>query len=200
VRSFRWFVKIQLRLIATGGSPGKLTYLLDIWWMRSSSLNGGGFILHNFLHKIKPILKRNGLFVPEELSKVKKILRTMGLKILVKKDKEFVAKTMVLPAMDRESGIRIDFTFSCSLYERQAIERAKAIKLGRTSVRFASLEDLVIHKVIAGRARDLEDVRSILIKNPKYDSPYIEKWLAEFDKSLGEHFLKVFRSIEKEIR
>jgi hypothetical protein len=33
--------------------------------MRSSSLNGGGFILHNFLHKIKPILKRNGLFVPE---------------------------------------------------------------------------------------------------------------------------------------
>jgi predicted nucleotidyltransferase len=136
----------------------------------------------------------------EELSKVRKILRTMGLKILVKNDKEFVAKTMVLPAMDRESGIRIDFTFSYSLYERQAIERAKEIKLGRTSVRFASLEDLVIHKVIAGRARDLEDVRSILLKNPKYDSHDIEKWLAEFDKSLGEHFLKVFRSIEKEIR
>ena len=136
----------------------------------------------------------------EELSKVQKILRTMGLKILVKNNKEFVAKTMVLPAMDRESGIRIDFTFSYSLYERQAIERAKEIKLGRTSVRFASLEDLVIHKVIAERARDLEDVRSILLKNPKYDSHDIEKWLAEFDKSLGEHFLKVFRSIEKETR
>jgi predicted nucleotidyltransferase len=136
----------------------------------------------------------------EELSRLKKILRTMGLKILVKNDKEFVAKTMVLPAMDRESGIRIDFTFSYSLYERQAIERANDIKLGRTSVRFASLEDLVIHKVIAGRARDLEDVRSILLKNPKYDSHYIEKWLAEFDQSLGEHFIKVFRSIETEIR
>lgn len=136
----------------------------------------------------------------EELSRVKKILRTRGLKILVKNDKEFVAKTMVLPAMDRESGIRIDFTFSYSLYERQAIGRANDIKLGRTSVRFASLEDLVIHKVIAGRARDLEDVRSILLKNPKYDSHYIERWLAEFDKSLGEHFLKGFRGIEKEIR
>ncbi len=135
----------------------------------------------------------------EGLSKVKKILRTMGLKILVKKDKEFVAKTMVLPAMDRESGIRIDFIFSYSLYERQAIERAKEIKLGGTSVRFASLEDLVIHKVIAGRARDLEDVRSVLLKNPKYDSHYVEKWLAEFDKSSGEHFLKVFRGVEKEI-
>ena len=136
----------------------------------------------------------------EELSKVKKILHTMGLKILVKKDKEFVAKTMVLPALDRESGIRIDFTFSYSLYERQAIERAKDIKLGRTSVRFASLEDLVIHKVIAGRARDLEDVRSVLLKSPKHDLHYIEKWLAEFDQSLGEHFLKVFKSIVKEIR
>jgi predicted nucleotidyltransferase len=136
----------------------------------------------------------------EDLSKVKKILRTLGLKILVKNDKDFVAKTMVLPALDRESGIRIDFTFSHSLYERQAIERAKEIKLGRTPVRFASLEDLVIHKVIAGRARDLEDVRCILLKNPTYDSQDIEKWLAEFDKSLGEHFLKVFRAIEKEIR
>ena len=135
----------------------------------------------------------------EELSKVKNILRAMGLKILVKKDEEFVAKTMVLPAMDGESGIRIDFTFSYSLYERQAIERAREIKLGRTSVRFASLEDLVIHKVIAGRARDLEDVRSVLLKNPKHDSHYIKKWLAEFDRSLAEHFLKVFRNIKKDI-
>ena len=135
----------------------------------------------------------------EELSKVKKISRIVGLKILVKNDKNFVAKTMVLPVLDRESGIRIDFTFSYSPYERQAIERAKEIQLGRTSVRFASLEDLVIHKVIAGRPRDLEDVRSVLLKNPKHDSHYIEKWLAEFDKSLGEHFLKVFKSIEKEV-
>jgi predicted nucleotidyltransferase len=134
----------------------------------------------------------------EELGKVKKILRSTGLKILVKNDKEFVAKTMVLPVMDRESGIRIDFTFSYSVYERQAIERARDIKLGRTSVRFASLEDLVIHKVIAGRARDLEDVGSVLLKNPKYDSRYIEKWLAEFDQSLGEHFLKIFRTIKRE--
>jgi len=123
----------------------------------------------------------------EELSKVRKILRALGLKILVKNDKEFVAKTMVLPAMDRGSGIRIDFTFSYSIYERQAIEKAKAIRLGRTSVRFAALEDLVIHKVIAGRARDLEDVKSILLKNPKYDSYYVEKWLSTFPKGIQKH-------------
>ena len=71
--------------------------------------------------------------------------------------------------------------------------------MGRSLVRFASLEDVVIHKMIAGRARDLDDVKSILLKNPKYDLVYIKKWLKEFDKSLGGKFLKVFRNIEKEI-
>ncbi len=104
---------------------------------------------------------------------------------------------MVLPTLDKKSGIRVDFIFSFSPYEKQAIERGKDIKLGRTLVKFVSLEDLVIHKVIAGRARDLEDVKSILLKNPKYDSVYIEKWLEEFDKSLGDRFLKIFEEIKK---
>ena len=126
------------------------------------------------------------------LDKIKKIIKAIGLKILVEKEREFVERNMVLPTIDKKSGIRVDFIFSFSSYARQAIERGKDIKLGRTLVKFASLEDVVIHKVIAGRARDLEDVKSILLKNPKYDSVYIEKWLEEFDKSLGDHFLKIF--------
>jgi hypothetical protein len=132
------------------------------------------------------------------LGNVKKITRIIGLKSLVQK--EFVERNTVLPTMDKESGIRVDFIFSFSPYGRQAIERGKDIKLGRSLIKFASLEDVVIHKVIAGRARDLEDVKSILVKNPKYDRVYIEKWLKEFDKSLGGKFLKVFRTTEKEIR
>jgi len=133
------------------------------------------------------------------LDKVKKIIQIIGLKTLVQKEKEFVDRNMVLPTIDKKSGIRVDFIFSFSSFGRQSIERAKDIKLGRSLVRFASLEDVVIHKVIAGRARDLEDVKSVLLKNPKYDLVYIEKWLKEFDKSLRGKFLKVFRNVEKEI-
>ncbi len=61
------------------------------------------------------------------------------------------------------------------------------------------MTDVVIHKVIAGRARDIEDIKSILIKNPTYDSGEIIKWLKEFDDPLDENFLEVFRKIEKEI-
>ena len=129
------------------------------------------------------------------LVKIKNITKAIGLKILVKKEKEFVERNMVLPTIDEESGIRVDFIFSFSPYERQAIERAKDIKFGRTLVRFASLEDVVIHKVFAGRARDLEDVKTILFKNPRFDLVYIEEWLKQFDKSLGEHFLKIFSGI-----
>ncbi len=136
----------------------------------------------------------------DELRRLKKLTPVMGLKILVKKEEEFVKRNMVLPTMDEKSGIRVDFIFSFSSFERQAIERAKDIKLGRALIRFASLEDVVIHKVVAGRARDIEDVKSILLKNPEYDSVYIKNWLERFDKSLGENFSKVFRNIEKEVR
>lgn len=110
-----------------------------------------------------------------------------------------VKKTMVFPVEDRESGIRVDFIFSFSPYERQAIERAIEIKIGRTEVKFAVLEDLVIHKIVAGRARDMEDIKSVLLKNPNYDDLYIEKWLGEFDKSLNENFIEKFKTLVRQI-
>jgi len=102
--------------------------------------------------------------------------------------------------MEKESNIRIDFIFSFSSYERQAITRAKEVKLGRTFVRFASLEDVIIHKIVSGRPRDLEDIKSILIKNPNYDSNYISAWLEEFDQSLKENFGKRFKEHEETIK
>jgi predicted nucleotidyltransferase len=106
---------------------------------------------------------------------------------------------MVLPLMDEKSNIRVDFIFSYSTYERQAIERAVDVKIGGVNVKFASLEDVVIHKIIAGRARDIEDVKVILLKNPNYDARYISKWLREFDRSLKGTFLNTFKKIEKEV-
>jgi len=58
----------------------------------------------------------------------------------------------------------------------------------------------VIHKVISGRPRDLEDIRSILVKNPKYDFDYISGWLKEFDHSLSQNFLETFKKTQEEIR
>ena len=133
-----------------------------------------------------------------KLNEINNIVEKLNLKILV--DEKFVKNTMVLLAIDEKTGIRVDFIFSFSLYEKQAIKKATDIKFGNTIVKFASLEDLVIHKIIAGRAIDIEDVRSIILKNPDYDAKYIKRWLQEFDESLNEKFLKVFQRIVKEIK
>ncbi len=112
---------------------------------------------------------------------------------------DFTLRTMVLPCQDPESGIRVDFIFSFSPYELQAMGRARLVDMEGVKVKFASAEDLVIHKVFAGRPRDMEDVRSVLIKNPEMDIRYIRRWLNELAEAAGESFVERFERVRKQI-
>jgi len=132
----------------------------------------------------------------EELQRVKSSVQNLRFKILIPDPEEFVKETIVLPTLHEKSGIRIDFIFSFSAYEHQAIQNARRINMGSQEVCFSSLEDVIIHKIIAGRPRDLEDVRSVLLKNPAFDLEYIEKWLTEFDESLDGNYLALFKKIQ----
>jgi len=80
--------------------------------------------------------------------------------------------------------VRLDLIFSFSPYELQAMDRVRRFTFLGKEISFASPEDLAIHKVVAGRPRDLEDVRVVQLKNPGMDRAYIEKWLKEFEKTL----------------
>lgn len=135
----------------------------------------------------------------EKLPVIKEAVKALGLRIETDDVDSFVKETMVLPASETKSGIRVDLIFSFSPFERAAVARAKEVKYDETSVRFASLEDLVIHKVVAGRARDIEDIRVVLLKNPDYDKEYIESWLSDFDKVVDGECLRKFDEIVLEI-
>ncbi len=126
-----------------------------------------------------------------------KIARALNLTPLVRKEYEFVKKTLVLPLIEKKSGIRIDFIFSFSPYEKEAILRARKVKLGKTVINFASLEDVIIHKIISGRPRDIEDIKTILLKNKKYDIHYIKKWLKVFDTSLAANYWDMFKRCQR---
>jgi len=76
------------------------------------------------------------------------------LKILIKNPEDFARETKVLPAEEEKLKIRVDFIFSFTPYERQAINSAKKVLINGYSVKFASPEDLIIHKMFAGRAID----------------------------------------------
>ncbi len=137
---------------------------------------------------------------PDKIPIILGICRILKLKVLVKDPKFFIRQTMVCPVRDEQTGIRVDFIFSYTPYERQAIARAVSVHWGRTRIKFAAIEDVIILKVIAGRARDIDDVRSMLEKNPRYDSRYIFRWLKNFDRSLKTRYGSRFQKICKEIK
>lgn len=132
----------------------------------------------------------------DHLNTVLGMIRQLDIKPLVEDIETFARKTMVLPALDEATGIRVDFIFSFTPYEAQAIGRARKVRILDHDVRFAAIEDLIIHKIFAGRPRDIEDVRSILMKGHAIDSVYIEAWLREFDAATeGKKLLDAFQNI-----
>lgn len=134
----------------------------------------------------------------DEIEKIIEVINETGLKVLVKDISKFVNETMVLPAIDEKTKIRVDFIFSFTTYEKQAINKAKRILLDDIEVYFASPEDIIIHKIFSGRPRDIEDIKSILLKNKNINIKYINKWLKEFQKTFPEkNFTKKFEKIIK---
>lgn len=121
----------------------------------------------------------------------------LGLRIRVENPEEFARQTMVLPCEEAASSIRVDFIFSNSPYEAEALSRVNRVTVGGSRVCYASVEDLVIHKLVAGRPRDIEDVRGVLLRNPGYDREYVQRWLADFEQVTGGPLRAVLADLER---
>jgi hypothetical protein len=123
----------------------------------------------------------------DQFALIEGVCKTLDLKLIPENPEGFACQTRVLPAEETKSGIRVDFIFSFTLYELLAIRRAKEVLMNWYPVKFASCEDVIIYKMIAGRAIDEEDVRSMLTKNiSSLNLKYIKKWLSQFSE-ISEH-------------
>lgn len=123
---------------------------------------------------------------PEELPVVEAAARALMLQPLAADPGAFVRETFVYPARHAESGLRVDFIFSTTDYERQAIARATRVELAGESVPFSTAEDLIIHKLFASRARDIEDAVSVVRRQGEaLDWSYIEQWCRHFAEVPG---------------
>ena len=124
----------------------------------------------------------------DRLDDVLAVAHELDWQARVPNPREFAERTMVLPLKD-SSGAGVDVMFSRFDYERHAIRRTVPIRVGAADVRYASAEDLVVHKVFAGRARDLDDALSVLAKKPDIDIGYIRHWLGALGRSVDEDVL-----------
>ena len=75
----------------------------------------------------------------------------------------------------RSGPVRADILFARVEYQRVA--------LGRAVDHVLTVEDVIVHKLIAWRPRDQDDVLSILRAGHSLDEAYIERWAAEWDVS-----------------
>jgi hypothetical protein len=76
----------------------------------------------------------------------------------------------------------VDLIVAETAYQVEALSRARVETLeDGKRVRVLAVEDIVLHKLIAGRARDLADIESILDALPAVDEAYLDRWAAEWD-------------------
>lgn len=136
---------------------------------------------------------------PDRLGDLLAVVSTLGLRPLVD-PQTFTRETLVLPCEEDDTGHRVDFILSFSEYERDALQRTRATMIEDVRVRFASPEDVIIHKMVAGRPRDLEDVASIVAKVPALDEDYLFRWLRAFEGDVARPLEEPLRQLLRDRR
>ena len=179
--------KSALKKIAHALNSGSIPYII---------IGGQAVLLYGEPRLTRDIDVTLGVDI-DKLETVLTLLSQTGFMPIPKDVKQFVKETNVLPLEDNSTGIRVDCIFSFSPYENNAIQRAQWIDIDGVPVAYASVEDLIIHKMFAGRPRDLEDVKGIILRNKNLDQKYIIEWLNSFslivDRDLAEKFISIMK-------
>ena len=99
---------------------------------------------------------------------------------------EFALKSRVA-LITALNGIPIDVALGIPGYQEVMIGRATPLELDEGfRVPVCTPEDLIIHKIVAGRGQDVRDIEGILARQEgRLDLGYVRNWLIEFDRALG---------------
>lgn len=92
----------------------------------------------------------------------------------------FALQNRVLLLRHKDTAIDIDISIGLLPFEKEAIARSNLIKIGKTTFRIPTPEDLIIFKAVAHREKDISDIREIVDRHPKVDVKRIKKIVTEF--------------------
>lgn len=95
--------------------------------------------------------------------------------------RDFALRHRVL-LIQAQNGVPIDLSLGIPGYEEEAMARAVEVEFREVGkLRLIGPEDLIIHKCVAGRPRDVEDVEGILLRQRlQLDIDLIRNWLEAF--------------------
>jgi hypothetical protein len=115
-----------------------------------------------------------------QLPELMKAAQEEGFEPRIQNAVEFARRNRVLLLLHRETNIPVDLALGILPFEMEAVERSRLYSVGDFAIRLPTPEDLIIQKGAAGRARDLEDIRTLCAAYPNLDWVRIETWLKEF--------------------
>ena len=98
--------------------------------------------------------------VPDEPVRFVRDMEAAGFALAIQ-DPDFVRETRVMPFVHTVTALPLDVVFAGSGLEEEFLERAKPTDIGGVSVPLIDVADLVIAKILAGRPKDIEDVRGL---------------------------------------
>lgn len=91
-------------------------------------------------------------------------LQQAGFALRVEGTPAFIAQTRVVPLVFGETGWALDVVLGGPGLEEDFVRRAVPVEVALgVSVPIISAEDLIVTKVLAGRPKDLEDIRGVLL-------------------------------------
>lgn len=103
---------------------------------------------------------------------------------------EFVERHRLVPVVHEASGIPVDIVLAGSSLEEIFLERAVPVLVAGRPIPVISPEDLVVTKVLAGRPKDLEEIRGILAtQGGKLDRERVRETLSALEQALGQRDL-----------
>ena len=106
-------------------------------------------------------------------------------------DPAFVRATRVIPIVHVETGIPIDVVVAGPGLEQVFLDAAEPHRIGRHAIPVISREHLIVTKLLAARAKDIEDVRELIaIAADEIDFAHVDALLAELEGALGQSDLR----------
>lgn len=76
----------------------------------------------------------------------------------------------------RSRRIEVDVFLVTTRYQEEAFSRRRRVRLDGRDVWVLSAADLILHKLVAGRPKDLADIQNILLVQGVPDEGYLEHW------------------------
>lgn len=106
--------------------------------------------------------------------------RNFGIVPRIDQAVDFARRSRVLLLKHAQSDIAIDVILGGLPFEQEAVDRARAHRVGDITVRLPRVEDLIIMKVIAHRDKDMQDVEGLLDAHPEVNFDEIRQYVSEF--------------------